>query len=201
MGTVYRESIVHGSIRSRHVAQLFDSPESRVDSVAAFIEGALANGQTAVVIARMSHWEAIAGELEARGCPVERAATEGNLLVLDAASVLAAITDDVYPSAQLFERVIARELIRLSRGGELSVYGELVDLLAERGDFRAAVHLEALWNRLSERCSFTLLCGYSSAYFVGARGQDALRDICAADDRAPSGQADPLAEWILLSTH
>ena len=44
--------------------------------------------------------------------------------------------------------------------GPVSIYGEMVNLLWERGDVMAAMRLEGLWNELGAGIDFSLLCGY-----------------------------------------
>jgi len=196
----FQQSIVHGPVSSRHIAQLFDSLESRAEAVSTYLAEACDAGHNMLVVAKAPHWEEIAQQLDARGYDLERAQTEGRLVVLNALATLDSISRDGQPAAPLFERVVGAELRRLSNGAELSVYGELVELLAERGDFRGALGIEELWNLYSERHSFTLLCGYSSAHFVGRPGESALQAVCRAHARVHSRDDDPLGQWILQSS-
>jgi DcmR-like sensory protein len=200
MARAFTESVVHGTVASRHIAQLFDSMESRVEAVSSFVTDALSRQHHVMVLAKASNWAAIADELDGRGCSAARAQRNGSLTVVDARQALEAIGADGYPSSQLFNSLIGGEISRLSAAGGLAVYGELVEILAERADFGAAVHLEELWNQLLERCSFTLLCGYSAAHFVGRPGDNALHRVCAVHGGIHSSDDDPLGQWI-LRTH
>lgn len=201
VGRTIAQSIVHGAVTSRHVARLFDSLKSRAEAVSSFVGDALADGEHVLLLAKASSWDAIAGQLLARECPVERAQQDGSLLVFDAKDALEAVSRDGFPAEDLFETVIGRQVARLTRQGRLSAYGEIVDLLAERGDFQAAICLEEFWNRLAERCSFTLLCGYSAAHFVGRNGDRALEGLCQVLGGMYPGGTDPLSQWLLGSTH
>jgi DcmR-like sensory protein len=61
-------------------------------------------------------------------------------------------------------------------GRIIHVYGEMVDVLWRRGDTRAAIQLEMLWNDLANRHDFSLLCGYAMGNFY----KDAeKREICS----------------------
>jgi hypothetical protein len=55
----------------------------------------------------------------------------------------------------------------------------MVALLWARGETRAALELEALWNELAESYRFYLHCAYPSALFVGAGDVEPLAEICA----------------------
>ena len=47
----------------------------------------------------------------------------------------------------------------------MRIYGEMVNLLAARGDLRGALALEKAWNRAPSGAPVALLCGYSSSHF------------------------------------
>jgi hypothetical protein len=68
-----------------------------------------------------------------------------------------------HPDPQLFEENVAALLAGLADrfpGRTVRAFGELVDLLCERGQPGAAAALEDLWNELAQRHRFSLLCGY-----------------------------------------
>ncbi len=197
---IYKESVVRGRIQSEHVVQLFDSAESLADSVAAMLSGAFAKGDDLLVVARQRNWNAIGVRLTERGMDVQRLRRSGRLTVLDAADTLKAISRDDMPSADLFETVIGARVRRLSDDRPLAIYGEMVELLAEEGDFASALALEELWNGLSEKCSFRLLCGYSAAHFAAPGQEQALRRVCAAHTDVHATPADPLAAWLVRLT-
>jgi hypothetical protein len=72
-----------------------------------------------------------------------------------------------------------------------------VDILAEEGNFGAALCLESLWNDLAARVSFTLLCGYASAHFASAETAQLLRGICAQHSHVAVAPEDAMAQWVL----
>ncbi len=94
----------------------------------------------------------------------ERKIQSDRLLVLaDADATLAKFMDGELPSATAFEAVMGGLLDRVAERfprARIRVFGEMVDLLAERAQTEAAVKLEQLWNELARRRSFSLLCGY-----------------------------------------
>jgi hypothetical protein len=85
--------------------------------------------------------------------------------------------------------------------GRVRAYGEMVDMLAQRGELTEAIALEGLWNNLGERVPFFLLCGYSAAHFVSSSTHRALRDICSSHSGVHRHAQDPLASWLLNSAH
>ena len=104
------------------------------------------------------------------------------------------------PDAERFDARVGALVRRLvGRGRPLRVYGEMVDILAARGDFRLAQELEALWNTFGEHTRFTLFCGYSAINFGDPRSLEALRLICRAHSHVRSEPGDPLATFLLES--
>jgi len=197
-----RNRTVRGTAASEHVVQFFDTDESRASNVAAFLAEGHAAGEPIVIIARSRNAAAILTAMESLGVPVEAAAEAGQLVVKDAMDTLHALSRSGAPAADLFERVIGRELAALARRGRrIRAYGEMVDILAQRGDLPDAIALEALWNNLGERLPVMLLCGYSAAHFVSTGTHRALLEICAAHSQVHRHEQDPLAGWLLSAAH
>jgi len=86
-------------------------------------------------------------------------------------------------------------------GRPVRVYGEMVNLLWQDGETRAAAVLEGMWNELAQKASFTLLC----AYHVDAEKpghEERLHDVCSAHTHLipmSPGALDPWRErqiWL-----
>jgi hypothetical protein len=180
-----------------HVVQLFDSTESRVESVATFLGSPCRNGQPILCVSRAAHQPAILDQMRRDGAPIDPAIAEGRATFLDAAETLRRISRHGTVDAARFDELIVREITRAARAGVVYVYGEMVDVLAERGDFADAVTLEALWNRLGARVPLIQLCGYDAAHFVAPETQRALLRIRAAHSSTSVQSQDPLAAWLL----
>ncbi len=114
--------------------------------------------------------------------------------------MLAAFMRDGLPDSVLFQRSVGKLVQDLAKPGTiLRIYGEMVELLAEEGNFCAARRLEELWNELAARYSFTLLCGYSAAHFTTPLARAALAGICDAHTHVQRSAMDSLAEWLIQS--
>jgi hypothetical protein len=197
-----RERVVRGSIASEHIVQFFDSDESRAECVAAFLADGYRAGEPAIVVARPVNWASMSELLQAQSIPVQQAITDGMIVVHDANEALRRISRSGSPDGEAFDAIVGKAVGRLAhRGPRVRAYGEMVDMLAQRGELPDAIKLEALWNRLGERIPFLLLCGYSAAHFVPTAAHRALRDICAAHSSVHRHAQDPLATWLLNSAH
>jgi hypothetical protein len=93
--------------------------------------------------------------------------------------------------------VVGTIVTRMAAGKRAWIYGEMVDVLAARGNYRGAQLLEELWNLLGQRECFTLFCGYASGHFGDPRTADAMAGICAAHDHVHRKRDDILAEFLL----
>jgi len=193
-----REEIVRGGTTSEHIVQFFDSRESMANSVAAFLAEGCRQGERLLVVAKPKNWIAIADSLRAGG----HAFADGldtSLTVLEADTAMSQFMRHGLPDSLLFHRTIG-ELVRKLAADQhvgLRIYGEMVEVLAEEGNFHAAQRLEELWNELAVRHPFILLCGYSSAHFASRETREALLDICATHTQVHRTHADSLAEWLL----
>ena len=195
----HKERIVRGSVVSEHILQLFDGADSLGESVAQFLHAGLVDGDACLVVARPANVKRILAVLERHGHEPEALTQSGALTIADAATTLRAFMWNGSPDRSRFCGVVGRLVRSLSEGagGRLSVYGEMVDILAEEGNFRGAGALEALWNELGASVSFKLLCGYASAHFAAANGGTTLRAVCGHHGRVQRMEADLLGNWLL----
>jgi hypothetical protein len=191
------EKVVHGRIASEHIVQFFDSRESLANSVAAFLAEGCRQAERLLVVAKAENWLAIAASLRAG----RHALSDGNdtsLTLIDADAALAQFMRHGLPDSMLFHRTVGALVQKLADASVgLRIYGEMVELLAEEGNFHAAQRLEELWNELAVRHSFVLLCGYSSAHFATRETREALIGICSTHSHVHRLHTDPTAEWLL----
>jgi len=192
-----REHISRGHDASAHVVQFFDSDETRHDAVAAFLADGYLSGCPLILIARHRNSAVILDRLQKAGVRIKRDAASGRVTVLDATETLRRISRTGSPSVHPFDDVVGTLAARVSHHGRIYAYGEMVDILAQRGDFADVTALEALWNRLLARTPMSLMCGYAAAHFVSATTQETLRDVCAAHSDVRVEHQDPLAAWLL----
>ena len=183
-----------------HVCQLFDSDESRADAVAAFVAAGLRSGDYVIAVARPGTWAAVAARLEAAGFSVQDETAQGRLAVSDAHATLAQICPRGRLNPFAFNELIGAA-VRPAAGRRIRGWGEMVDILAGRGDLEGALELEELWNRVGEMVPFTLMCSYTAAHFVPASAHRGLRALCLAHTDVRRNQQDALGDWILTMAH
>jgi MEDS: MEthanogen/methylotroph, DcmR Sensory domain len=181
----------------RHVVQFFaDAEQALAANVAAFLAEGLAAGEGAIVIALRENRNAVRGALRALDIDVEAAVAAGRLVTLDASETLASLLVDGHPDRGRFEQVVG-EPIRAFTGTGVSAYGEMVGILWRRGERRAAIELEALWNELLAYQPYRLFCGYPIDVFGDEfRPADLDEILCAHTHLVPALGEDVLGNAI-----
>ena len=182
---------------SEHTVQLFDSSKSLADSVAQFLITGLERSENLLLVATPEHRDLLTKRLANVGWSVRTLIAANRMVVLDAGQTLDKFMRHATPSPVAFDEVVGSLVHRLANGKRLWIYGEMVDVLAARGNYRGAEQLEEMWNLLGQRECFTLFCGYASGHFGDPRTAKALAGICAAHDHVHRKPADILAEFLL----
>ena len=143
-----------------HLVTFVDGDDELIASLVSFAVVAWRRQEPVVVIATQEHRDQLDVALHDAGWQPHRLRESGRLVTVDASDLLQSILVDGRLDAQLF-RSKALALLDGVRPGRVSIFGEMVRLLWERGDVVTALALEECWNALAEERSFTLLCGYA----------------------------------------
>jgi hypothetical protein len=165
-----------------HAVRFYQDDESLCRIVASFLNEGIKEKQLGVVVATPEHAAAIRACLRAQCADAEQLETTGELLFLDADETLStfmvpgtAASKHEMPDVVRFTDTMTGVLDRTRRGrtgGIVRVYGEMVNLLWERGNVDGAIRLERLWNQLATTRAFSLLCGYAMGHFYKDAGFD-----------------------------
>jgi PAS domain-containing protein len=169
---------------SAHLVQFYEGPRELADRVTRYLAAGVEAGGTAVVIAEARQRDSIRAGLADRGVDVQALERADRYVALDAEETLARLLVGGVPDEARFERVVGGVIEAASRGGTVPVraFGEMVALLWARGEHRAALRLERLWNRLRESREFSLLCAYPKHGFDGEADGRGFLDVCAEHD-------------------
>jgi hypothetical protein len=174
-----------------HAAQIYRDPDELAEGVASYLCAGFEAGEPALVVAIHEHLGLIQQRLERLGWSAVRLENQGLLVVADAHSTLRSIVRGEGPSPIAFEAVVGTLLDQIhSRfpGKNVRVFGEMVNILCERGETDSAFALEDLWNDLGRRKRFSLLCGYRLNVFDRQTQLAQLPHVCRQHSHiAPSG--------------
>ena len=153
-----------------HVVQLYQDQDFLNRAVCRFAGAALANGEGLILVPTAEHWNAFRPRLEAEGVDVRAAQKRGQLTVVDADETLPRFMGKALPDAPLFLG-IAGEIIRRTRAAGSSPkvrwWGEMVNVLWERGDVAASMNLEDLFDRVAREQDIAIFCSFLMDNFDG----------------------------------
>ena len=182
---------------SEHHLQLFDSSKSLAETVCGFLMAGFERGEALLVVATPEHRELLTRKLEEAGLNIREATRANRFVMLDASQTLDKFMRQDVPNPIAFDEVVGTLVGQLSSDRRVCIYGEMVDVLAAQGKYKAAHALEELWNALGQREWFTLFCGYASGHFGDPKAAKLLNDICNAHDHLHRKKDDLLAEFLL----
>ena len=138
-----------------HFVHLYQEANVLADAVAGYVAEGLRRGEAAIVIATPAHRSAFLEKIDAEIC------AEGQLRILDAEETLAKFMADGMPQWNPFQEVIGGLIAELRlQYPTVRAYGEMVDVLWQRGSREAAIRLEEYWNDLGRLQTFSLFCAY-----------------------------------------
>jgi len=178
-----------------HAVQFYENDSALVEAVAHHIGSALDAGDTTIVVATKAHRKALAEELCQRGIHLAAAREEGRYTELDASELLASFMVNGWPDKQRFAQtvgaIVAKAEAEARPEHRVAIFGEMVAVLWAAGHREAAVRLEELWNDLSRRHRFSLLCGYPIASFNRVEHRRLFFSICGEHSRVNPAESYP----------
>src|SRR5688572_13029705 len=166
---------------SGHGVQIYSGADELAESVAAYLAAGFEVGEPAVVIATPEHLDSFRERLSALGWDSRSLEESGLLTVEDAETTLSTLVAADGPSASGFEEIVGGQLDDVGsrfEGRPVRVFGEMVDLLCQRGRPEAAIALEEIWRDAAETRHFSLLCGYHLDVFDRAAQSTTLPWVC-----------------------
>ena len=170
-----------------HAVQFYESEDYLAQTVSQFLAAGLTAGDRILVVATQAHADAFMIELgegreskKSLGDVARRAVDDGRLVFLDARETLSKFLISDMPDPDLFRDVLARAIHKVqgNSAGRLRVYGEMVNLLWQDGNSRAAVRLEELWNDAGRDHAFSLLCAYTMGNFYKEGDAGHFMEVC-----------------------
>ena len=183
-----------------HAVQIYRDVAELAESVAAYLDPGLSAGAPALLVATAEHEAVFLRSLEAHGWDTKRLRAAGLLVCENAEETLALFMRRGYPSSAAFDDTVGGMIDELAArfpGKQPRVFGEMVDVLVQRGADDAAISLEELWNSLAWSRRFSLLCGYELDLFDHANQTQRLPEICRTHSHIkPADDAKRLARAV-----
>ena len=155
-----------------HVAHLYQEPAPLAEAVRQYIGSGLRAGEAALIVATPEHRALFVHGLE-------RFVESGQLWVYDAEETLARFMAGGMPEWRSFHQAMGGVIAELRlHYGAVRAYGEMVDVLWQRGEREAAIRLEDYWNELGKLQTFSLFCAYRMDPLDSAVYGGPLESVC-----------------------
>ena len=164
------DGVLANAAPREHVVQLYQDQDFLNRAVCRFAGAALSNGEGIILVPTQSHWNGIRPRLEAEGVDVKAAQERGQLTVIDADQTLPKFMKGKMPDSPVFLG-LAADVIAKARGGgrypKVRWWGEMVNVLWERGDVAASMGLEDLFDQLAHKHDIAIFCSFLMDNFNG----------------------------------
>lgn len=162
------DQVVADAAPGDHIVQLYQDQEFLSCAVCRYVGAGLANGEGIVLFPTLTHWDAFRPRLVAEGVDVHAAQERGQLTVVDADELLPRFMRGAMPDPPTFKGVIG-DIFGQARGSypKLRAWGELVNVLWERGDVAASMNLEDMFDQLNKIVSIVMFCSFVMDNFDG----------------------------------
>ena len=158
------DGVVADAAPCDHIVQLYQDQDFLNRAVCRFAHAGLANGEGVILVSTLPHWNGFGARLEAEGVDVEAAQERGQLTVVDADELLPRFMRDAMPDPPVFRRVFGDVLGQTRAKGshqEVRVWGEMVNVLWERGNVTASMKLEDLFDQyVAKKDGVAIACGF-----------------------------------------
>jgi DNA-binding NarL/FixJ family response regulator len=162
--------LLAGAAPRDHIVQLYQDEQFLSRAVCRFAVSAIHHGEGVILVPTSAHWNALRPRLEAEGVDVTAAQASGQLTVVDADELLPGFMRDAMPDAPLFLG-LAGETVAKARGGDrftkVRWWGEMVNVLWERGDVAGSMGLEDLFHKLAHDQEIAIFCSFLMDNFDG----------------------------------
>lgn len=173
------QDVLTNPVAGSHIVQICQNKAFQVEVVTHYIREGLLNGEAAIIIAKPALRKAVIAKMDALGLDVHALRSQGQIKFFDAEFLLSGFLIDGVLEEQIFQEFIGFPIqVAQLEFGKVRIFGEMVDVLWKEGQHDTALQLEDLWNNLSKKQEFSLLCTYSLDSFNPNTYDDCLERIC-----------------------
>lgn len=146
-----------------HIVYPYTEESQVAEAAALFVSAGLKKGDAALLIMLKGHFEPIREELKLEGFDSAVLEENGQLICMDAESLLSEFMFDGIVDEHRFKTIIGTLIQQMkirNPGRQVRLFGEMVSLIWQTSP-KGTQRLEELWNEVIERHSVPLLCAYA----------------------------------------
>jgi hypothetical protein len=158
------------SLPTVHSVHFYENHDALIERLCGIVSSSLLIGNSVLLVCTEEHRAELIRSLDRLEVDVRDHARQGRFLMYDAGEMLSAFMVGRRPDEERFRGCVgkvlgeAKKAARSRRGG-LTVFGEMVAVLWEKGNKAGAVALEKLWNHAMQERAFHLHCAYPTWLF------------------------------------
>src|SRR5262249_20994203 len=137
-----------------HIVQLYQENAFLNRAVCRFVGAGLANGEGIILVSTAPHWSGFHAYLEDDGVNVSAARKRSHGTLVAAGDILPRFMRHAMPVPDIFAGVFENVVAEARDAGgyhKVRVWGEMVNVLWERGDVDASMNLEDQFDQLIKR--------------------------------------------------
>jgi len=179
---------------SEHLVQIYENDRVFIDSLEGFAGTGLLAGNSVILVARSSVLHALDHRLRMHDFNLEKMILAGQYIPVDAHNSLASFMRNGMPDEKKFNRFCNELLSRAkNHSSHIRVFGEMVAILLEEGNFAGTLALENLWNKVCSREVLCLFCAYPQSS-LHEHDHSHGTHICNSHTKVIGGWAKPSTE-------
>ena len=161
-----------------HAVLFYRRDDELRDKVGRFLTGALGAEGVVIIAATPERIRAFEGAMESLGVAVSDMRSSGRVISIDAEEVATSLAEGDL-AGERFDSLVGTIVREAAQGGrDVSIYGEIVAVLWDRGQVVPALDLETRWNELRDETPFSLLCAYQTGLIAREEHRPALDTLC-----------------------
>jgi MEDS: MEthanogen/methylotroph, DcmR Sensory domain len=167
-----------------HIVYPYTNEFQVSEAVCLFAGAGLRKGEAVLLVMTADHHKPVRERLEVEGFDLKSLEATGQLVCVDAKSLLESFMIDGIIDDLRFTTTVGNMIQKAKASGgkrrSVRAFGEMVDLIWTSRP-TATQHLEVLWNRVIEAHSVPLLCAYSLG---GSRPEELTESLISCHSHA-----------------
>lgn len=177
-----KKSVLPSLPRCAHSIQFYEAESFLFDAVSRFIlPSFFSTENAAIIVATRLHLDGLEAHLREQNLAPGLLKERGQLILVDADALLPSLINAGKVDSGAFESYFGKVFQDIQKKyPRILAYGELVNILCERGTHLLAHELEQVWERFltSFGKDISLLCGYDMAVFEADGLSEVFQQIC-----------------------
>lgn len=150
-----------------HFVHFYEDDKHLYKNLSHYILDGLDNDETCVVVAVPQTIVQINKAIRLSGIDISKVIDSGQYITLDAEELLRTIMTNCRIDYAKFMLNVGEpmKVVLSRRARPIRAHGEMVDILLEKGNIEAVKQLDAYWNNLADKVSFSLYCSHPEKLF------------------------------------